>query len=276
MSETLTLIAQISDLHIKANGRLSYKKVDTQAALLRVIETLNRLASRPDMVVITGDLVDFGTAAEYQTLKQALRQLQLPFLLMPGNHDDRQALRAAFPDHYYLQHGATLNWQMQVKGVQLLALDSSVPQQPWGYVDEAQLRWLDEQLQRQPQLPTLVMLHHPPFLCGIEHMDNQPLRNPAALAAIIQRHPQVERVLSGHLHRSVQARFAGTLACVAPGVSHQVAFDLAENAPANFVLEPPGFLLHRWHAQQGMSTHLCAIGDYPGPWPFYDANGLID
>ncbi|MDI9276409.1 phosphodiesterase [Pantoea sp. EABMAA-21] len=276
MSEALTLIAQISDLHIKANGRLSYKKVDTQAALLRVIDTLNRLTPRPDMVVITGDLVDFGNAEEYQTLRTALRRLQLPYMLMAGNHDDRQQLRAAFPDHHYLQRGETLNWQARVKGVQLLALDSSVPQQPWGYVDQAQLAWLEEQLAREPQLPTLVMLHHPPLVSGIGHMDKQPLRNPDALAAIIRQHPQVERVLSGHLHRSVQARFAGTLACVAPGVSHQVAFDLSENGPANFVLEPPGFLLHRWHPQQGMTTHQCAIGDYPGPWPFYDANGLID
>ncbi len=276
MSEGITLIAQISDLHIKAKGRLSYKKVDTQAALLRVIETLNRLYPRPDRVVISGDLVDFGTAEEYQTLREALRGLQLPYMLMPGNHDDRQQLRAAFPEHHYLQRGETLNWQMRVKDVQLLALDSSVPHKPWGYVDDAQLQWLAQQLQREPQLPTLVLLHHPPFMCGIGHMDQQPLRNPDALAAIIRQHPQVERVLSGHLHRSVQARFAGTLACVAPGVSHQVAFDLAENGPANFTLEPPGFLLHRWHPQQGMTTHLCAIGDYPGPWPFYDANGLID
>lgn len=276
MSEALTLIAQISDLHIKANGRLSYKKVDTQAALLRVIETLNRMTPRPDKVVITGDLVDFGTAEEYQTLRQVLRRLQIPFMLMPGNHDDRQQLRAAFPEHHYLQRGETLNWQARVKDVQLLALDSSVPQQPWGYVDETQLAWLDQQLTREPQLPTLVMLHHPPLVSGIGHMDKQPLRNPDALANIIARHPQVERVLSGHLHRSVQARFAGTLACVAPGVSHQVAFDLSENGPAHFVMEPPGFLLHRWHPQQGMTTHLCAIGDYSGPWPFYDANGLID
>lgn len=276
MTDAMTLIAQISDLHIKADGRLSYKKVDTHAALLRVIDTLNQLVPRPDTVVITGDLVDFGTAEEYQTLCEALRHLQLPFLLMPGNHDDRQQLRAAFPEHHYLQHGETLNWQMRVNHLQLLALDSSVPHQPWGYVDDAQLQWLADQLAREPDLPTLVLLHHPPFLSGIGHMDRQPLRNPAALAAIVGQHPQVERVLSGHLHRSVQARFAGTLACVAPGVSHQVALDLRDHGPANFVLEPPGFLLHRWQPQQGMTTHLCAIGDYPGPWPFYDAQGLID
>ena len=64
MSLQPTLIAQISDLHIKAHGRLSYKQVDTHAALLQVIDTLNTLQPRPDAVVITGDLVDFGGKAE--------------------------------------------------------------------------------------------------------------------------------------------------------------------------------------------------------------------
>lgn len=105
MSVEPTLIAQISDLHIKAHGRLSYKKVDTYNALLRAINTLNGLRPRPDAVVITGDLVDFGTAAEYQTLRQALATLDLPFYLMAGNHDDRQALRAAFPDHPICSRG---------------------------------------------------------------------------------------------------------------------------------------------------------------------------
>jgi hypothetical protein len=141
-----TVIAQISDLHIKAFGRLSYKQVDTHAALLQVIDTLNALQPRPDVVVITGDLVDFGRPEEYQTLREALQRLQLPFYLMAGNHDNREALRAAFPDHTYLQAGPTLNWQLSVGGVRLLALDSSVPQQPWGEVDEQQLQWLDQAL----------------------------------------------------------------------------------------------------------------------------------
>ncbi|KTS29606.1 phosphodiesterase [Pantoea stewartii] len=276
MSANPTLIAQISDLHIKAQGRLSYQKVDTHTALLRAIATLNALQPRPDVVVITGDLVDFGTAAEYQTLRQALEGLERPFYLMAGNHDDRQALRAAFPDHTYLQQGPTLNWRLIVRDVQLLALDSSVPHQPWGELDDRQLRWLDDALTASPDMPTLVMLHHPPFVCGIDHMDRQRLRQPEALAAIIARHPQVERVLCGHVHRAVQTRFAGTLACIAPGVSHQVALDLQPDGPANFVLEPAGFLLHRWQREQGMTTHQCAIGDYDGPWPFYDENGLID
>nr|MBA2817141.1 3',5'-cyclic adenosine monophosphate phosphodiesteraseCpdA [Candidatus Pantoea persica] len=166
---------------------------------------------------------------------------------------------------------------MRVGPLKLLALDSSVPQQPWGYVDEHQLLWLEEALAREPGAPTLVMLHHLPFPCGIDHMDRQRLRNPDALAAIVARHPQIERgTVRAPAPHSLQVRFAGTLAVCAPGVSHQVALELLPDGPAHFVLEPPGFVLYRWHPAQGMVTHQCAIGDYSGPWPFYDHNGLID
>lgn len=270
------LIAQISDLHIKAQGKLSYGKVDTTGALRKAITRLNQLKPRPDRVVITGDLVDFGRADEYLTLRDALRELAIPYYVMAGNHDDRQQLKAAFSDHSYLhQHAHRVEWQAECGALRLLALDSSVPGQPQGELVAESLNWLEDQLSSQPDRPTLVMLHHPPFISGIDHMDRQRLINPQDLAAIIARHPQVERVLCGHLHRSMQVRFAGTLACSAPGASHQVALDLQADGAANFCLEPAGFLLHRWHPQQGMVTHQCLIDSFPGPWPFYDADGSL-
>lgn len=276
MTQQTVLIAQISDLHIKAQGKLSYGKVDTLGALRKAIVTLNQLTPRPDLLVITGDLVDFGRAEEYQTLREALQALEIRYFVMAGNHDDRQQLKAAFADHSYLdQHAERVEWQAECGRLRLLALDSLVPGQPQGELAAASLAWLDEELQRQPQRPTLVMLHHPPFISGIDHMDRQRLVNPQHLAAIIARHPQVERVLCGHLHRSMQVRFAGTLACSAPGVSHQVAFDLQADGPAHFCLEPAGFLLHRWTEQQGIVTHQCVIDHFAGPWPFYDANGAL-
>lgn len=278
MTQQTVLIAQISDLHIKAQGKLTYRKVDTAGALRQAITTLNQLLPRPDLVVITGDLVDFGREDEYQALREILQRLEIPYYVMAGNHDDRQQLKAAFADHDYLQqHPQRVEWQAECGPLRLLALDSSVPQQPQGELAAESIKWLDEQLQLQPWRPTLVMLHHPPFVSGIEHMDRQRLINPEDLAKVIARHPQVERVLCGHLHRSMQVRFAGTLACSAPGVSHQVAFDLTANGPANFCLEPAGFLLHRWTPEHGVVTHQCVLERFPGPWPFYQADGsLID
>lgn len=277
LTQQAVLIAQISDLHIKAGGKLSYRKVDTSGALRKAIDRLNSLCPRPDTVVITGDLVDFGNEEEYRTLKEALETLAIPYWLMVGNHDDRQAVRNVFSDRSELfQHQEFIQWEGECGPLRLLALDSTVPGKPQGELCAERLNWLNEKLEEQPLRATLVMLHHPPFISGIEHMDRQRLQNPQQLAAVLAQHPQVERVLCGHIHRSMQAAFAGTIACSAPGVSHQVAFDLSPDGPAHFCLEPAGFLLHRWTPGQGILTHQCVIEQFDGPYPFYDENGLID
>lgn len=189
------MIAHLSDLHIKARGRLFYKKVDTLGALRAAISKPNRLAPQPDVVVISGDLVDFGRDDEYHTLRQALSALSIPFYLIPGNHDNRQALRWVFSDARYLeQHPEFIQWEIDDYPVRLIVLDSTLPEQSGGELCERRLLWLEQQLALQPEKPTLVILHHPQFISGISHMDKQRLANPQALAAVIQCHTQVEWV----------------------------------------------------------------------------------
>ena len=64
MSTASVCIAQISDLHIKAPGRLAYRRVDTAQALQRCVATLNELNPAPELVVISGDLADTPTEVE--------------------------------------------------------------------------------------------------------------------------------------------------------------------------------------------------------------------
>jgi 3',5'-cyclic AMP phosphodiesterase CpdA len=97
------LLCQISDLHVKEPGALCYGVVDSAAALRACVDHIVRLRHRPDVVVATGDLTDFGRPDEYLHLRALLAPLPMPVYLMPGNHDDRDALRAAFPDHAYLR-----------------------------------------------------------------------------------------------------------------------------------------------------------------------------
>src|ERR1700745_3822469 len=94
------LIAQISDLHIKPPRSLAYGRVDTASALERCVAALNAFRPRPDFVVISGDLADTPTVEEYQHLKRLLAPLELPFAGIPGNHDSRDLIRAAFPASY--------------------------------------------------------------------------------------------------------------------------------------------------------------------------------
>jgi len=271
------ILCQISDLHIKAHGKKSYRIVDTAESLRRCVAQVNQLRQRPDAVVLTGDLVDFGLPEEYAFLRQLLQPLSMPFYLLPGNHDEREALRAAFPDHAYLQQGGErIEYVIDDHRLRIVALDSVIPRASSGALAPASLIWLDRVLQMQPDQPTVVVMHHPPFNTGIGHMDKIGLENPQALADVVRRHPQVERVLCGHLHRSIQARFGGTIASTCPGVAHQVMLDLSPQAASQFVMEPPAFQLHLWDAQSGLISHTAYIGEFDGPYPFYDGDELID
>jgi Icc protein len=274
------LIAQISDLHIKRQGKLAYGRVDTAAYLRRCIKHINALDPRPDAVLITGDLVDFGDAEEYIFLRGLLDAFAVPYYLCIGNHDGRDALREVFSDHAYLrQHPSFVQYSLELGPVRLIVMDTQDPPHGGGRLCDERLGWLEQTLAGASPRPTLLAMHHPPFVCGIEHMDVQNLAaaDAARLAAIVGRHPEIERVLCGHVHRAIQTRFAGTIASICPSPAHQVALDLRERGPSRFVMEPPAFQLHRYTQEDGLVTHTAFVGDFGGAYPFFDENhALID
>lgn len=267
----VTLVAQLSDLHVPAPGSLALGVVDCAAMLADAVASVLRLAQRPQAVVASGDLTDLGGPEEYAHLRRLLAPLDVPVFLMPGNHDDREALRAAFPEHAYLRQAEPyIQYAVDIGALRLIALDSVIAGEAGGRLCEERLAWLERTLSAAPHRPTLVFVHHPPFQSLIGHMDHIALENPGELAAVIARHRQVERVLCGHLHRPVQVRFAGTIAASCPSVAHQVELDLAEHKPGRFLFEPPAYLLHAWRADTGVITHTACIGEHRGPYPFAD------
>ena len=261
------MIAQISDPHVVLPGALLYGRVDTAAMLARAVAELNRLEPPPDIVVITGDLVDKGEPAEYDQLRRLLTPLTMPVFVIPGNHDAREALRAAFGDDGYLPREGFLQYAVEDFPVRLVALDTHIPGEGGGELCPERLAWLDRTLAAGQRRPSLVLMHHPPFLTGIARMDRAGLRGSDALAAVIARHPQVERILCGHLHRAIECRFAGTVAGTAPSTAHQIRLDIRSGAPLGFVFEPPGYQLHLWQDGAGLVSHTAVFGDWPGPYP---------
>ncbi len=270
-------IAQISDLHIKSPDTLAYGRVDTAKALERCVAALNAFTPRPDLVVISGDMADTPTVEEYQHLKRLLAQLELPFVGIPGNHDSRELMRAAFPQAYAFPAGP-LNQHFQVGGLDLVLLDSSVPGKPHGELDAPTLRWLEAALASSADKPALVFLHHPPFKAGIWHMDRQNLLNAGELAPIIRRHPRVQLIAAGHVHRATLTMFAGVPATICPAPNHAVDLDLAELREPSFKVEPPAFHLHSWFPGEGFGsvvTHQVPIGNFDGPHPFFGPDGKL-
>jgi 3',5'-cyclic-AMP phosphodiesterase len=272
------LISQISDLHIKPPGELVYGKVDTTAALERCIHELNRCNPRPDFVAVTGDLVDTPSKRAYDHVGRLLARLEIPFAVVPGNHDDRTMTREALPDTFYAPASGALNSAREVGDADVIMLDSSVSGSPYGELDAKTLAWLDRILGIAPSRPALLFLHHPPFITGIAHMDVQNLRNADDLAGILNRHPRVRLVAAGHVHRAVLTTFAGIAATICPAPNHAVALDLDGHLPSSFSIEPPAFHLHAWFPNDGFGsvvTHWVPIGDFDGPHPFFGGEGKL-
>lgn len=270
------LIAQITDMHIRPEGVLAYGRVDTAPYLARAVQHLLGLKPRPDLVLATGDLVDAGSAAEYARLRALLAPLSMPVYLIPGNHDDRDALVAAFSDHRYLPRGGQfIQYVVEDFPVRLVALDTLVPGKTGGLLCEERLHWLAARLAEAPDRPTVIFMHHPPFETGIEHMDGYGLARSREFIEVVSRHPQVEGVLCGHLHRPIQARLGGTVASTAPSTAHQVALDLEKGNPLMFTMEPPACQLHLWRPGAGLVSHTSYIGDYDGPYRFSDGGKVV-
>jgi 3',5'-cyclic AMP phosphodiesterase CpdA len=262
------LIAQISDMHLKPPGELLYKRIDTAGFLERAVAHINALDPRPDIVIATGDLVEGGTVQEYAFLRRLLAPLAMPVYLIPGNHDRREALREAFADHAYLPKAGFLQYAVEGLPLRLVALDTLVPGKGHGELCAERLDWLEARLGESRQ-PTVLLLHHPPFECGIEAFDNFRLKDGSErLAEIVRRHDNIERALCGHVHRPIQVRWAGTMASIAPSTAHQATLDLHDKAPLSLMMEPPGIALHLWRPGSGLITHLSYIGTFQGPEPF--------
>ncbi len=255
------IIGQISDFHVAPPGSETDRRFRTAEHLERCVAHLNALEPAPEVLLLTGDLVHDGSAAEYRHLKEILGPLQMPLYLIPGNHDNREALRAAFADHaYWPTEGPFLHYTVEPHAVRLIGLDTQLPGKVRGELCAARLAWLEARLSEAPERPTLLFMHHPPFRTGLVHMDKSRLMDAERFGAVVARHPQIERIVCGHVHRPVQRRWHGTVVSICPSTAHQIALDLRPGVKAGVIMEPPACQLHVWREGEGLVSHTSYIG----------------
>lgn len=258
------LIAQITDMHVRRKGDLLHHMIHTGRDLRRAVSTINATSPLPAFVVATGDLVDRGKAKEYRRLRKILAELRIPVYLVPGNHDDRDALREAFPDHAYLPVKGPLCYAIESRPVRLIALDTTRHgRAPGGELDEARLRWLDTTLRLAPATATMIAMHHPPFETGIAPVDRHALRGRDELARVIAVHPQVVRIVCGHVHRYFETPFGAATAVSIPSTAHQLVLDAGAGRPYSVRLESPAVAFHRWSGRT-MTSELVRTAE-PAP-----------
>jgi Icc protein len=259
------LIAQITDTHVSAPGvGTCGGAVDSNARLGAAIEHLNALSPRPDCVLITGDLADQGNDEEYEEFVRLVEAIEMPVHFVIGNHDDR-AVMVEHLDFPAPLPGGWLQYCVEDYDVRLILLDSTNDVHHLAEFCGERLAWLRARLAEQPERPTLVAIHHPPFNTGIAFLDAEGAAWADDLVALLGEHDNVQLVVSGHVHRPIQSVVGGVLANICPSTAQQTTLDLAENPSVDslFVLEPPAFQVHRINEGQ-VVTHTVPVGNYEG------------
>jgi 3',5'-cyclic AMP phosphodiesterase CpdA len=233
------LLVQLSDSHIGA----AWGGADPAAGLAAVVEEVRRLPDRPDAVLITGDVADTASDAEYEHARALLAPLGAPVYALPGNHDDRRALRR----HFGLPNaaGTPVQYAFDVGPLRVVALDTTRPGEDRGELGADRLAWLEAELGRAPDRITLLAMHHPPLVTGSAAWDEigLPGADREALGDVVGRHPQVRAIVGGHLHQTITTGLAGRSVIAAPSTYLQARLDLS--SPRIEVLEgPSGFAVH--------------------------------
>ena len=263
------LIAQITDTHVGGADVAALYRMDTRAALRAAVDQINALPMRPDVCVITGDLVENGTVDEYRLARSEFARLTMPWFVIPGNHDSREPLREVFSDVQPFETGDFLHYVVNDLPLRVIALDSLVEGRTHGKLCEDRTAWLRERLRERPTVPTVLMLHHPPFATRQPVVDGVCLAHAGDFAALVSEHCQIEAIVSGHVHRAIFSRVAHASASSCPSTAHQMLLAFRREDPMAFVHEPPGFQLHWWDGPGTWTTHTVQVGDFAGPFSFH-------
>jgi 3',5'-cyclic-AMP phosphodiesterase len=235
----LFAIVQLTDPHIGAEW-----SDDAAGALSRAVAAVKRLLDgAPAAVVVSGDIANTPTDAEYGQARALLDRLDAPVYALAGNNDDRDGLRRHF--EFPSTDGDRLNYAVGLGPVRLVALDTKCPGRDGGQLGSGQLTWLHHVLSEDAATPTLVAMHHLPLLTGIPAMDAIGIADGerAALGEILSRHPQVQVVAAGHVHRAIVGRLGGATVLAMPSTDIQLALDF-QGDQLRFAREPPCFALH--------------------------------
>ncbi|MDI6100302.1 metallophosphoesterase [Actinoplanes sp. NEAU-A12] len=241
MGDPVVLLAQISDLHLDGTARTSERAA-------RTVGYLRSLPRPPDALLVTGDVADHAAVAEYE---EAAKLLDLPFpvLTAPGNHDRRGPWREVLLRETAAE--TPVNRAADIGGISILMCDSTIPGADDGLLAPETLDWIEATLTGRP---AVLAFHHPPVDVHHPLPDSYPLGGRPALAALLDRHPQVIALITGHAHTAAAATFAGRPVIVGPAVTWTLRMPWEGREIADLG-QPPGVAFHLVH-ERSIVTHF--------------------
>jgi 3',5'-cyclic AMP phosphodiesterase CpdA len=255
----LTLLVQISDTHIVERGKLLYGQADTAHHLAETVSEINAMRPRPDAVLVTGDLVEHPGPITYSHFADLIAPLEVPAFLMPGNHDDPQAMAAYFAGSPMFPTAAP-HYQYAIEHfpLRILMLNSHYDDSELPYFGERRMTWLEEALAESSR-PTLVAIHHPPMRTGIEFIDMVGAQWYAGLGGLLKRHDHVVKVICGHGHVDLQGMLGNIPVQMVGSIAHQLIAGRVIDIAPSFANHPVPAMLHHWMDGELVSGYY--------PWP---------
>lgn len=264
------LIAQITDTHVGFEPEAG----ENEFNFVRFRNVLGHLMSQsvqPDMLILSGDLVDGGQPECYLRIRDLIADCPFPVHVLPGNHDSRDELLKAFPDCPVSDGFAQFAVEVadaEGRKLRLLCLDTFEPGRHGGAFCETRAAWLTAELEAHPDTPVVLFMHHPPVVAGIDWMDPKP-EEPwfQRFHDTVRGHRQILAMQAGHLHRPLHATVEGIPLSVTPAVAPAVSLDLrpidAEVADKRPIVaaEPPFYSLHLWQGGSFVS-HFQPVGHW--------------
>jgi 3',5'-cyclic AMP phosphodiesterase CpdA len=223
------LLVQLSDIHLTVSG-IGPHGARTRDNLLAALREAAVAGLRPDVFLLTGDLADAGEGPCYDDLAgilaDAAKASQASVVFLPGNHDDRDEFRRRLAGGDGAlggpsAPGAPVNQTHWRDGLRIVALDSTIPGEDGGALDDQTLRYLRSELATEAPGGTIVALHHPPIPSPVEPMARIALRDPGRLRDAIAG-SDVRLVLCGHSHHEAFGMAGATPVWVSPATAYRL------------------------------------------------------
>ncbi|EPR76269.1 3',5'-cyclic-nucleotide phosphodiesterase [Leifsonia rubra CMS 76R] len=221
-------LLHLSDTHFLAGERKLYNTLDSEVKLQKLFSELEASGSRPEAIIFTGDLADKGEPDAYRLLKAivepAAERLGAQVVWVMGNHDDRSTFATVMLDEPASEE--PIDRVIDINGLRIITLDSTVPGHHYGHISDAQLLWLHNVLATPAPHGTILAMHHPPVPSMLDLAVTVELRAQQDLAAVI-RGSDIRSIIAGHLHYSTTATFAGIPVSVASATCYTQDLNVA-------------------------------------------------
>lgn len=264
----MTSLIQITDTHILPPGQLLYGHTDTAAHLKEAVAQINRMLPRPDLVIITGDLVENPDKISYQHFIELIKPLKIPVRVIPGNHDDPELMLDVFAGTaYFPATDTTFQYAIDDLPYRILALNSHSDGTELPELDEPRLAWLQNQLNESSR-PVLIAIHHPPMMTGISFIDMGGPEWVQAFKSVVNGHPQVKLVICGHCHTDLCGRVGNVPVYLAGATAHQLIANRGVDIAPSTIITAAWPVLHQYIDGDFLS------GSYA--WPADVEQGRID